>query len=218
MARLSESEVSSHVLCEPVSTDLDLALDAYDDLKQTLLTNSAVAGEASGYSMGLVMLGSTRHTIPLIRTAISRHSLFTDINVRTQQYTFSPLQLHLHHTRSLLTHFSTSAHYSNPWHSSRPARITTRRQPRQPHDNPIRLLEEALDARPAYLFSNPYHSVWSEIRADVARQRARAASPPATAADAASLHTVNSEDDETATVQISTFSLVLSIHSDTTMC
>jgi 26S proteasome regulatory subunit N2 len=50
--------VSSHVLCEPVSTDQDPALDAYEDLKQTLFSDSAVAGEASGYSMGLVMLGS----------------------------------------------------------------------------------------------------------------------------------------------------------------
>lgn len=50
--------MSSHVLCEPVSTDEDLALDAYEDLRQTLFSDSAVAGEASGYSMGLVMLGS----------------------------------------------------------------------------------------------------------------------------------------------------------------
>jgi 26S proteasome regulatory subunit N2 len=32
--------------------------DAYDDLKQALYTDSAIAGEAAGYSMGLVMLGS----------------------------------------------------------------------------------------------------------------------------------------------------------------
>jgi 26S proteasome regulatory subunit N2 len=32
--------------------------EAYEDLKQTLFTDSAVAGEAAGYSMGLVMLGS----------------------------------------------------------------------------------------------------------------------------------------------------------------
>lgn len=32
--------------------------EAYDDLKQTLFTDSAVAGEASGYAMGLVMLGT----------------------------------------------------------------------------------------------------------------------------------------------------------------
>jgi len=92
-------------------------------------------------------------------------------------------------------------------------------KPRQPRDNPIRLLEEALDARPVYtgLFSNPYHSVWSEIRADVARQRARAATPLAAVADVASTHTVNAEDDETATVQMPTFSPVLSILSDTTV-
>ncbi|TFK57040.1 26S proteasome regulatory complex non-ATPase subcomplex Rpn2/Psmd1 subunit [Heliocybe sulcata] len=32
--------------------------EAYDDLKQTLFTDSAVAGEGAGYAMGLVMLGS----------------------------------------------------------------------------------------------------------------------------------------------------------------
>ena len=32
--------------------------EAYDDLKQTLFTDSAVAGEAAGYAMGLVMLGT----------------------------------------------------------------------------------------------------------------------------------------------------------------
>ncbi|KAF8331501.1 26S proteasome regulatory complex, non-ATPase subcomplex, Rpn2/Psmd1 subunit [Cantharellus anzutake] len=32
--------------------------EAYDDLKQALYTDSAIAGEAAGYSMGLVMLGS----------------------------------------------------------------------------------------------------------------------------------------------------------------
>jgi 26S proteasome regulatory subunit N2 len=32
--------------------------EAYDDLKQTLFNDSAVAGEAAGYSMGLVMLGT----------------------------------------------------------------------------------------------------------------------------------------------------------------
>ncbi|EGO30956.1 hypothetical protein SERLADRAFT_364688 [Serpula lacrymans var. lacrymans S7.9] len=36
--------------------------DAYDDLKQTLFTDSAVAGEAAGYSMGLVMLGTANAT------------------------------------------------------------------------------------------------------------------------------------------------------------
>ncbi len=34
------------------------SIGAYDDLKQTLFTDSAIAGEAAGYSMGLVMLGS----------------------------------------------------------------------------------------------------------------------------------------------------------------
>jgi 26S proteasome regulatory subunit N2 len=32
--------------------------EAFDDLKQTLFTDSAVAGEAAGYAMGLVMLGT----------------------------------------------------------------------------------------------------------------------------------------------------------------
>ncbi|KAF9244603.1 26S proteasome regulatory complex non-ATPase subcomplex Rpn2 Psmd1 subunit [Melanogaster broomeanus] len=32
--------------------------DAYDDLKETLFSDEAVAGEAAGYAMGLVMLGS----------------------------------------------------------------------------------------------------------------------------------------------------------------
>lgn len=32
--------------------------EAYDDLKQALYTDSAVAGEAAGYSIGLVMLGT----------------------------------------------------------------------------------------------------------------------------------------------------------------
>lgn len=32
--------------------------EAYDDLKQTLFTDSAVAGEAAGYAMGLIMLGT----------------------------------------------------------------------------------------------------------------------------------------------------------------
>ncbi|KAI6031668.1 26S proteasome regulatory complex non-ATPase subcomplex Rpn2 Psmd1 subunit [Pisolithus microcarpus] len=32
--------------------------DAYDDLKETLFSDSAVAGEAAGYAMGLIMLGS----------------------------------------------------------------------------------------------------------------------------------------------------------------
>lgn len=31
---------------------------SYDDLKQTLFTDSAIAGEAAGYAMGLVMLGT----------------------------------------------------------------------------------------------------------------------------------------------------------------
>lgn len=33
-------------------------LDAFDDLKQTLFTDSAVAGEAAGYAMGLILLGT----------------------------------------------------------------------------------------------------------------------------------------------------------------
>lgn len=36
--------------------------DAYDDLKETLFSDSAVAGEAAGYAMGLVMLGSASQT------------------------------------------------------------------------------------------------------------------------------------------------------------
>jgi 26S proteasome regulatory subunit N2 len=32
--------------------------DAYEDLKQTLFTDSAVAGEAAGFAMGLIMLGT----------------------------------------------------------------------------------------------------------------------------------------------------------------
>ncbi|KAH0838230.1 26S proteasome regulatory complex non-ATPase subcomplex Rpn2 Psmd1 subunit [Lanmaoa asiatica] len=36
--------------------------DAYDDLKETLFLDSAVAGEAAGYAMGLVMLGSASQT------------------------------------------------------------------------------------------------------------------------------------------------------------
>lgn len=35
---------------------------AYDDLKETLFSDSAVAGEAAGYAMGLVMLGSANQT------------------------------------------------------------------------------------------------------------------------------------------------------------
>ncbi|KAF8560271.1 26S proteasome regulatory complex non-ATPase subcomplex Rpn2/Psmd1 subunit [Imleria badia] len=35
---------------------------AYDDLKETLFSDSAVAGEAAGYAMGLVMLGSASQT------------------------------------------------------------------------------------------------------------------------------------------------------------
>ena len=33
-------------------------MDTIDDLKTVLFTDSAVAGEASGYAMGLVMLGT----------------------------------------------------------------------------------------------------------------------------------------------------------------
>jgi 26S proteasome regulatory subunit N2 len=36
--------------------------ETYDDLKQTLFTDSAVAGEAAGYAMGLVMLGTADMT------------------------------------------------------------------------------------------------------------------------------------------------------------
>ena len=36
--------------------------EAYDDLKQTLFSDSAVAGEAAGYSMGLIMLGTADAT------------------------------------------------------------------------------------------------------------------------------------------------------------
>ncbi|KAI0361309.1 26S proteasome regulatory complex non-ATPase subcomplex Rpn2/Psmd1 subunit [Trametes cingulata] len=36
--------------------------EAYDDLKQTLFTDSAVAGEAAGYAMGLIMLGTADAT------------------------------------------------------------------------------------------------------------------------------------------------------------
>jgi 26S proteasome regulatory subunit N2 len=36
--------------------------EAYDDLKQTLFTDSAVAGEAAGYAMGLIMLGTADET------------------------------------------------------------------------------------------------------------------------------------------------------------
>ncbi|OBZ79605.1 26S proteasome non-ATPase regulatory subunit 1 [Grifola frondosa] len=36
--------------------------EAYDDLKQTLFTDSAIAGEASGYAMGLIMLGTADAT------------------------------------------------------------------------------------------------------------------------------------------------------------
>jgi 26S proteasome regulatory subunit N2 len=34
------------------------SVDAFDDLKNTLFTDSAVAGEACGYAMGLIMLGT----------------------------------------------------------------------------------------------------------------------------------------------------------------
>jgi 26S proteasome regulatory subunit N2 len=39
-------------------------LDAFEDLKNTLFMDSAVAGEASGYAMGLIMLG-TAETEPV---------------------------------------------------------------------------------------------------------------------------------------------------------
>lgn len=103
-------------------------------------------------------------------------------------------------------------------------------KPRQPRDNPIRLLEEALDARPKYMpafsyesIGNPYHDVWSEIRADVAQQRARAASPPPVVADVVSFHTVNADDDgalagaNAVPAQAPASSPILSILSDTTI-
>lgn len=37
--------------------------EAYEDLKETLFSDSAVAGEAAGYAMGLVMLGSASRTV-----------------------------------------------------------------------------------------------------------------------------------------------------------
>jgi 26S proteasome regulatory subunit N2 len=37
--------------------------EAYDDLKQTLFTDTAVGGEAAGYAMGLIMLGTGDPTI-----------------------------------------------------------------------------------------------------------------------------------------------------------
>jgi 26S proteasome regulatory subunit N2 len=38
-------------------------MEAYDDLKQTLFTDTAVGGEAAGYAMGLIMLGTGDSTI-----------------------------------------------------------------------------------------------------------------------------------------------------------
>jgi hypothetical protein len=38
--------------------ELNQILDAYEDLRNILFSDSAVAGEACGYAMGLVMLGS----------------------------------------------------------------------------------------------------------------------------------------------------------------
>lgn len=40
------------------------SFDIFDDLKQTLFTDSAVAGEAAGFAMGLVMLGSGHASHP----------------------------------------------------------------------------------------------------------------------------------------------------------
>jgi hypothetical protein len=37
-------------------------VEAYDDLKQTLFTDTAVGGEAAGYAMGLIMLGTGNST------------------------------------------------------------------------------------------------------------------------------------------------------------
>lgn len=99
-------------------------------------------------------------------------------------------------------------------------------KPRQPRDNPIRLLEEALAARPAYIsafsyepIANSYHALWSEIRADVAKQRARVASP-SPAADIISLNAINLDDGGILSADIGTTQTstpVLSILSDTTV-
>ena len=58
--RAAQSEVVQHgaALGLGVAVMGGKNAEAYDDLKQTLFTDSAVAGEASGFAMGLIMLGS----------------------------------------------------------------------------------------------------------------------------------------------------------------
>lgn len=52
-------EVKAKVLyCFFLEISSDRSLDAYEDLRTVLFNDSAVAGEACGYAMGLVMLGS----------------------------------------------------------------------------------------------------------------------------------------------------------------
>jgi 26S proteasome regulatory subunit N2 len=58
--RAAQSEVVQHgaALGLGIAGMGGRSMDAYEDLKQTLFTDSAVAGEAAGYAMGLVLLGS----------------------------------------------------------------------------------------------------------------------------------------------------------------
>jgi 26S proteasome regulatory subunit N2 len=58
--RAAQSEVVQHgaALGLGVAVMGGKNAEAYDDLKQTLFTDSAVAGEAAGFAMGLIMLGS----------------------------------------------------------------------------------------------------------------------------------------------------------------
>ena len=60
MLRAAQSEVVQHgaALGLGVAVMGGKNAEAYDDLKQTLFTDSAVAGEAAGFAMGLIMLGS----------------------------------------------------------------------------------------------------------------------------------------------------------------
>ncbi|KAI0689525.1 armadillo-type protein, partial [Cerioporus squamosus] len=60
MLRNSVSEVVQHgaALGIGVAGMGGKSAEAYDDLKQMLFTDSAVAGEAAGYAMGLIMLGT----------------------------------------------------------------------------------------------------------------------------------------------------------------
>ncbi|KAI0721359.1 26S proteasome regulatory complex non-ATPase subcomplex Rpn2/Psmd1 subunit [Cerioporus squamosus] len=64
MLRNSVSEVVQHgaALGLGVAGMGGKSAEAYDDLKQTLFTDSAVAGEAAGYAMGLIMLGTADAT------------------------------------------------------------------------------------------------------------------------------------------------------------